>query len=56
MSHDATFGTNLADHGISNFALVKRVSSSVGNKSESPGEIGILDCVAFPEKDTIRRK
>jgi hypothetical protein len=56
MSHDATLGTNLADNGVGNFALVKRVSSSFGNKSESPREVKIPDYLALLEKYTIRRK
>jgi hypothetical protein len=31
MSHDATFGTNLVNDGVGNFALVERASSSLGN-------------------------
>ncbi len=53
MSHDATFGMNLADDGIGNFALVERISSPFGDKPKSPRKIGVPDCVAFLEKYTI---
>lgn len=56
MSHDATFGTNFADDGVSNLSLIERVRTSFGDESESPREIDIPDYVAFAENDAIRRE
>jgi hypothetical protein len=56
MSHDATFGTNFADDGVSNFSLVERVRTKFGDEPESPREIDVPYYVAFVKNDAIRRK
>ena len=56
MSHDATFGTNLANDSVGNLALVKSIGSSIRNKSKSSRKINILNYVAFLEQDTTRRE